>query len=142
MQILKLLNIIILISIIVLSAFMFFLYKNISFAIILLIHSIEIGVSIYYISYLSSNLINMDITYLISLMFITKVIILTLFYKKINFKRYLNFLLIVGYTLAVLSLSSGYEISMIISIILNILIVNLGIIDKIKNIILIIIDIS
>ena len=134
MQILKLLNIIILISIIVLSAFMFFLYKNISFAIILLIHSIEIGVSIYYISYLSSNLINMDITYLISLMFITKVIILTLFYKKINFKRYLNFLLIVGYTLAVLSLSSGYEISMIISIILNILIVNLGIIDKIKNV--------
>ena len=90
--------------------------------------------SIYCTSYLSSNLINRDITYLISLMFITKVIVLTLFYKKINFKAYLNFLLIVGYTLAVLSLSSGYEISIVISIILNLLIVNLGIIDKIKNV--------
>lgn len=133
-EILELINIIILISVTVLSTFMFFLYKNISFIILVLTHSMEIGVSIYCTSYLSSNLINRDITYLISLMFITKVIVLTLFYKKINFKAYLNFLLIVGYTLAVLSLSSGYEISIVISIILNLLIVNLGIIDKIKNV--------
>ncbi len=43
MQILELLNIIILISVTVLSTFMFFLYKNISFIILVLTHSMEIG---------------------------------------------------------------------------------------------------
>ena len=132
-KILELINIIILISVVILSIFMFFLYKNISFIIIVLIHIMEIGVSIYCTSYISSNIINKDITYLISFMFITKVIVLTLFYKKFKFKAYLNFLLILGYTLGILSLSSGYEISIAISIVLNLLIVNLGIIDKIKN---------
>ena len=41
MQILELLNIIILISVTVLSTFMFFLYKNISFIILVLTHSME-----------------------------------------------------------------------------------------------------
>lgn len=132
-KILELINIVILISVTVLSIFMFFLYKNISFIILVLIHIMEIGVSIYCTSYLSSNVINKDITYLISFMFITKVIVLTLFYKKLKFKAYLNFLLIIGYTLAILSLSSGYEISIVISIVLNLLIVNLGIIGNIKK---------
>ena len=86
MQILELLNIIILISVTVLSTFMFFLYKNISFIILVLTHSMEIGMSIYCTSYLSSNLINRDITYLISLMFITKVIVLTLFLEIMPMK--------------------------------------------------------
>lgn len=131
---LSLLNTMILISITILSMLLYFLNKNISFILIALIYCAEIGISIYNLNYLSMQIIDRNIMYMIALVFIVKIIIVALMYKKIKFKFYLNIIITIGYIILILTLNNSYEITLIISMILNMSIVHLAIIDKIKNI--------
>ena len=133
-EMIEILNIIILTSIIILSTSLYLLYRNSSFIILTILYICEICVSFYTKYYISDEIIEKNILYLISLVYLIKILGLTIFYKKINFKLYLNFLIIVGYIVGILSLSSSYEISLIISLLINILIVILGLIDKINNV--------
>ena len=133
-EMIEILNIIILTSIIILSTSLYLLYRNSSFIILTILYICEICVSFYTKYYISDEIIEKNILYLISLVYLIKILGLTIFYKKINFKLYLNFLIIIGYIVGILSLSSSYEISLIISLLINILIVILGLIDKINNV--------
>lgn len=133
-EMIEILNIIILTSIIILSTSLHLLYRNSSFIILTILYICEICVSFYTKYYISGEIIEKNILYLISLVYLIKILGLTIFYKKINFKLYLNFLIIIGYIAGILSLSSSYEISLIISLLINILIVILGLIDKINNV--------
>ncbi|WP_164488937.1 PAS domain-containing sensor histidine kinase [Romboutsia sp. Marseille-P6047] len=128
-EVLSLLNTIILISIATLSIGRCFLNKSIIFMIVSLIYCVEVCVNIY----IGMQSINKSKLYIIAAIFIIKILMIILFYKKINFKLYLNFIIAIGYLFSIISLSASYELSLIISIISNLLLIHLGVINNIKK---------
>lgn len=132
-EVLSLLNTIILISIATLSIGRYFLNKSITFIIIVIIYCMEIGINIYNFSYIGIQSINKNILYIITAIFITKILIIILFNNKIGFKLYLNFILGIGYIISIILLNFSYELNLISSIISNLLLIHLGVINNIKK---------
>ena len=132
-EIIETLNIIVIISSLIICIHLYGASKRKSFFLIAVIFFTEICIYLLIIQNVYSKISSSNFKYLVSLMYITKSILLILFARGIEFNVDVNIFLITCNIIAVLTLSSSYEISLLINIVLNLLIVNLGVVDRIKG---------
>ena len=132
-ELIELLNIVIIISIPIISMILYRISKNYLFSSILLIYILELFMFIFISNYSAIIHDKIDILNLVSLIYILKPILFISFSKYIKFSIKMNSFIIIGNILAMMVLNIGYEFSMIVNIVLNIIIIDKGIICKIKG---------
>lgn len=131
-EIIETFNIVMILSILLISIFLYQISKDLSFLGILSIYTIEIGLYLFLYQYNYSEIYTSKNIYLVSFIYIIKSVLLLLFSKQAMLSRSLKIVTIIGNILAILFISSRYEFTVMINIVVNTVIVNKCIIEKIK----------
>lgn len=132
-EIIEILNFVLMISIPFICAALYRVSKELSFLSISLIYVIEIVLWLVFIKYDYINISKMQKLYIYSLVYIIKPALFLLFSKHIIFSKRLNTIIVVLDAMAILSMQVGYEISIIINVLINSFVINYGIVNKMKT---------
>lgn len=132
-EIVKVLNITLMLSVPFICLALYKVSKELSYLCIFLIYVVEVVLYLLVLKYDYMNVSSLQKSYLQSFIYIIKPALFLLFAKYIMFSSSLNIIIIISATLAVLSMSLGKEISVIINIIINTVVINYGVVNKIKN---------
>ncbi|MEF9991126.1 MAG: HAMP domain-containing sensor histidine kinase [Romboutsia sp.] len=132
-EIIRIINVIIICSSLFMSIVLLKVSKDKSYLALLLIYIVEISLNIFLIKYNYEDIAIKYKLYLTSLIYIIKPILYILFSKYLKFSISLNVLIVGGNLLSILLIQFYYEISLVLNIVINILIIDKGIVDKIKS---------
>lgn len=109
------------------------LSKDLSYLSICIIYLVEILLNVFTIKYNYIDLYSSNKLYLLGFVYITKPILFMVFAKNIGLSSKLNLAIVIGGILQIISIPVGQVCSILFNILINIIVINYGVVNKITS---------